>query len=105
MNDHARKYGIAAAILAVAAAIILFGLFHASSGSGNRMRAGSGLQYFPCQQVAFPCQQVAFQSNSLTLDIGVKLAGKGEVVEVLPGSPAERTGIVPGDVINRINGR
>jgi C-terminal processing protease CtpA/Prc len=42
---------------------------------------------------------------SLSLPMGVILEGKGTVVSVEPGSPADRAGIQVGDRINRINGR
>lgn len=54
---------------------------------------------------ASPWQLAALQANTLTLPMGVVLEGKGTVVSVEPGSPAERAGIQPGDLINRINGR
>lgn len=64
-------------------------------------------QPWPAQPTIFPnnpIQLAALPSNCLTLQIGVKLVGKGEVIEVMPGSPAERAGIQVGDIINRING-
>jgi len=54
---------------------------------------------------ASPMQLAALQLNTLTMSMGVVLEGKGTVVSVEPGSPAERAGIQPGDLINRINGR
>ena len=52
-----------------------------------------------------PLQRAAWQSKTWTLPMGVVLEGKGTVVSVVPGSAAERAGIQPGDLINRINGR
>lgn len=104
MNEYLRKYGPATAILAIAVTLIMFGLFHARANAGVR-GYGQGFTAYPCQRVAFPCQQVAFPSNCLTLQIGVTLAGRGEVIDIVPGSPAARAGIMTGDVINRINGR
>ena len=55
------------------------------------------------QTPSMPMQTVA--SNTLTLPMGVTLEGRGTVVAVEPGSPAERAGIQVGDLINRINGK
>lgn len=59
---------------------------------------------YPMMQPNLQTQQVAFQSNSLTLPIGVTLAGRGEVISIEPGSAAQRAGLQIGDRINRING-
>jgi len=76
-----------------------------NSGSAyypNTMRPGRYPAY-ACYPPSMPVQQVA--SNTLTLPMGVSLAGKGTVLWVTPGSSADLAGIQVGDVINRINGR
>ena len=52
-----------------------------------------------------PMRQVALQRGTITLAMGVVLEGKGAVISVEPGSAADRAGILPGDLINRINGK
>ena len=53
---------------------------------------------------AVPGGQIVAQ-NTIKLAIGVTLGGKGTVMSVDPGSPAQAAGLQVGDVINRINGR
>ena len=67
-----------------------------------RAQLGASVPQAGAVPVAVP---VAFQSGSLTLPMGVTLAGRGTVVSVEPGSMADRAGIQVGDLINRINGR
>ncbi|MBF0330815.1 MAG: hypothetical protein HQL17_02675 [Candidatus Omnitrophica bacterium] len=59
----------------------------------------------PMAAPVMPMQQVALPAGTITLAMGVVLEGKGTVVTVERGSAAERAGIQPGDLINRINGR
>jgi hypothetical protein len=68
----------------------------------NTVRPGMNPAY-PYYPPFNQAQQVAL--NTLTLPFGVSLAGKGTVVSVDPGSPADQAGIQAGDLINRINGR
>ncbi|MBF0594543.1 MAG: PDZ domain-containing protein [Candidatus Omnitrophica bacterium] len=93
------------AIILIVALLVLFGVFcqwkpslTASSGT-NRRPGFVGNGEDPAMRLA------ALQTNTLTLPMGVVLEGKGTVISVEPGSPAERAGIQPGDLINRINGR
>ena len=44
-------------------------------------------------------------NRSIAQDQGIRNSSGGYVVSVKAGSPADRAGIRPGDVVNRINGR
>ena len=85
----------AAAIMGVVGLLLAFGLVIRMNPTPTMM---------PMAQSS-PFQLAALQSNTLALPMGVVLEGKGTVISVEPGSPAERAGIQPGDLINRINGR
>lgn len=134
---YIRKHKEIAVISAIAAFVIILGLFcHKKVGGdipvdsynalGWGMRNGAcnpqaayapqpmmqrNYPYYqqPLMSQAIPptaqMQTAAFQSSSLRLPIGVTLQGRGTVMAVDPGSPAQRAGIQIGDVINRINGQ
>ena len=109
--DYLKRYKSIAGVVAIALIMVMLGLFYyrrdnapVSVDPYNAMRYQ---QFARCPaRGPYPqMQPVALQSNTLTLPIGVTLAGRGSVISLEPGSPAACAGIQAGDIINRINGK
>ncbi len=87
------------------------GMYPAQPGYAPQMMPQNNCLMYPaapgCPMASsvIPLQPVALQSGTIKLAMGVVLEGRGTVVSVEPGSAAERAGIQPGDLINRINGK
>jgi membrane-associated protease RseP (regulator of RpoE activity) len=79
-----------------------------SSYTQNNVRAGAGIACLfssPRTNVINPQATTVLPGIVPIASIGVKVIGNLEVFDVAPGSPADKAGIVRGDVINSVDGK